>query len=114
MKTAILYHNKRCGKSRAALLALQEKGFEVRIRYYLEQPLSQKELVALLKKLQVPAASIVRTKEAHFKSLGDTKKFKELDWIKALVQNPILLERPIIELSSKAWIARSPEALSIL
>jgi arsenate reductase len=112
MKTAILYHNNRCGKSRAALLALQEKGYEVRIRYYLEQPLSQKELLALLKKLQVPAASIVRTKEAHFKSLGDTKKFKELDWIKA--QNPILLERPIIELSSKAWIARSPEALSFL
>ena len=52
METATLYHNNRCGKSRAALQALQEKGYQVAIRYYLEQPLTQQELVALLKKLQ--------------------------------------------------------------
>jgi len=114
MKTATLYHNNRCGKSRAALQALQEKGYQVAIRYYLEQPLTQQELVALLKKLQQTAAAIIRTKEPCFKTLGDTKSYKEQDWVKAIVQYPILLERPIIELVTKAWIARSAEALSIL
>jgi arsenate reductase (glutaredoxin) len=114
MKTATLYHNNRCGKSRAALQALQEKGYQVAIRYYLEQPLSQKELIALVKKLKLPAAAIIRTKEPLFKALGDTKAYQEQDWIMALLQYPILLERPIIELATKAWIARSAEALSIL
>lgn len=114
MKTATLYHNNRCGKSRAALQALQEKGYQVAIRYYLEQPLSQQELVALLKKLQLSASAIIRTKEPSFKALGDTAFYKEQDWIKAIVQYPILLERPIIELPTKAWIARSAAALSVL
>ena len=114
MKTATLYHNNRCGKSRAALQVLQEKGYQVTIRYYLEQPLSQQELVALLKKLQQSASVIIRTKEPSFKALGDTTSYKEQDWIKAIVQYPILLERPIIELTTKAWIARSAAALSVL
>ncbi|MEY4281207.1 MAG: hypothetical protein RLZ39_619 [Bacteroidota bacterium] len=114
MKIATLYHNNRCGKSRAALQALQEKGYQVAIRYYLEQPLSQQELVALLKKLQLSASAIIRIKEPSFKALGDTSSYKEQDWIKAIVQYPILLERPIIELATKAWIARSAAALSVL
>ena len=50
-----LYHNNRCSKSREALALMEQSGKVFTVRYYLDEPLSAAELMALLKALQLPA-----------------------------------------------------------
>jgi len=64
------------------------------------------QLKALLKKLDIPAYGLLRTKEPQFKELGFTADTPEADIIAAIVANPGLLNRPIVEVGDKAVIAR--------
>jgi len=111
MDKIIIYHNGRCSKSRGALEILQEKGIEHDIRYYLMEPLNQKELKALLKKLGIKAEDLVRKSEDLYKQEYAGKKLTQAPWIKVLAENPVLIERPIVEKGDKAVIARPPEKL---
>jgi len=105
----IIYHNGRCSKSRGALEILQEQGIEPEIRYYLLEPLSAKELKALLKKLGIKAEALVRKSEDLYKEAYADKKLTNAQWIKVLAENPALIERPVVEKGDKAIIARPPE-----
>ncbi|MFY8021750.1 MAG: arsenate reductase (glutaredoxin) [Bacteroidia bacterium] len=110
-----IYHNNRCGKSRSALQILQEKGIDFEVVEYLKNPLTQKQLKGLLKKLGLKASELIRTKEPLFKETYAGKNLSESDYIKLLIENPILMERPIIETEEKAIVARPPElALEVL
>ena len=111
--TTIL-HNPRCGKSRNAVAFLEDKNMEFQIRNYLKEPLSEKEIIDLLKKLDKKAIEIVRTKETIWKELNEDEKSDELSIIRAIVRNPILLERPIIIQEKKALIGRSQEQLETI
>ena len=64
---------------------------------------------SLLKKLDVPAFSLLRTKEKEFKERGFTKDTPEAEIIDAIVENPGLLNRPIVVLGDRAVIARPIE-----
>lgn len=107
-------HNPRCSKSRETLALLEEKGLAPKVRRYLDEPLSAKEIRALLKKLALPASGLVRRKEALWDDLkldGATEKAL----IEAMAANPSLIERPVVETRSRAAIGRPPEAaLAIL
>ena len=105
----IIYHNTRCSKSRCALEILQEKKEKIKIVEYLKTPPSEKELKDILQKLGMKAEQIVRTKEELFLKKFSGKRFSEKEWLKILVKNPILIERPIVIKGSKAIIARPPE-----
>ena len=111
--TTIL-HNPRCGKSRNAVAFFEDKNMEFQIRNYLKEPLSEKEIIDLLKKLDKKAIEIVRTKETIWKELNEDEKSDELSIIGAIVRNPILLERPIIIQEKKAIIGRSQEQLETI
>lgn len=105
-----IYHNPKCSKSRQTLVLLQEKGVNPEIIEYLKTPPSFKELDTILKTLQKEPLEITRTKEERFKELG--LKDKELDrneMIQTLIDNPILIERPIVVNGNKAAIGRPPE-----
>ncbi|XZF13091.1 arsenate reductase (glutaredoxin) [Chitinophagaceae bacterium MMS25-I14] len=112
MPGVIIYHNGRCTKSRGALEILQEKGIEHEVRYYLMEPLNKKELKALLKKLGIKAEELVRKSEPLYKEHYKDRKLTNEQWIAAMVENPILIERPIVENGDRAVIARPPERLS--
>lgn len=103
------YHNPRCGKSRTALKLLNEKGIEPEIREYLKTPPSADEIKSLLKKLGIKAHDLIRTGESIYKENFKGKELSEDQWIKAMADYPILIERPIYIKGDKAVIGRPPE-----
>lgn len=110
--TATIYHNPRCSKSRQTLALLEERGVELEIVLYLETPPSVSQIKSLLDKLGMGPRGIMRKSEATYKQLdlGDAAK-TDAALIQAMVENPILIERPIVENGAKAAIGRPPEAV---
>lgn len=110
MKITIL-HNNRCGKSRAALKLLEEKGLQPEIRNYLEHPLQEDEIIGILEKLNLSIQEIIRKNEDLWKQNPNYKQLSDKELILLLVQQPKLLQRPIIITSTKAIVARDIERL---
>ncbi|MDO8342172.1 MAG: arsenate reductase (glutaredoxin) [Cellvibrio sp.] len=105
-----LYHNPRCSKSREALNLLREQGHEPEIVLYLDTPPNAKTLKALLGKLGIGARDLLRKGEDAYKELNlADEKLSEAALIKAMVENPKLIERPIAVNGDKAVIGRPPE-----
>ena len=105
-----IYHNPRCSKSRASLEMLETKGIKPTIIRYLDTPPSRNELSEILEKLGLQAEQIVRKGETLFGELGlNDKILSNNDWIDVLVQNPKLIERPIVVNGNKAAIGRPIE-----
>jgi len=104
-----ILHNNRCSKSRCALQLLEDRGVDLEIVRYLDEPLSKSELKELLAKLQLPIEDVIRKGEVEYKENYKGKKMSENDWLDALVKYPKLLERPIVVKGDKAIIARPPE-----
>jgi len=110
-----VYHNSRCAKSRNTCKLLTENGAEYEIVEYLKNPISAKELTDILKKLNIPAADLVRKGETIYKELFKGKDLSEKQWVNAMVEHPKLMERPIVVKGKKAVIGRPPEnALELL
>ncbi|HEY1075564.1 MAG TPA: arsenate reductase (glutaredoxin) [Fontimonas sp.] len=110
-----LLHNPRCSKSREALKLLQDRGIEVPVVEYLEQPLSKAQLKALCGLLGVRPVQLVRTKEALFDELGlSVDSGSDASWLGVLAKHPRLLERPILVYHGRAAIGRPTENLLTL
>ncbi|MCB9093150.1 MAG: arsenate reductase (glutaredoxin) [Halobacteriovoraceae bacterium] len=103
-----IYHNKRCSKSRETLELLENCGIHPEVVLYMEEGLSQKEIVDLLNKLSLKASDLVRKKEALFKELN-LRDASEKEIIKAMSQHPQLFERPVVVNGNKAAIGRPAE-----
>ena len=109
-----MYHNPRCNTSRRTLALLRERGVEPQIIEYLKTPPSAPELKQILGKLNMPAAKLLRKKEAAAAGI-DPKVLSEDELIAAMVKNPIVMERPIVLSEGKAALGRPPGAvLSVL
>lgn len=104
-----IWHNNRCGKSRGALDILREKGIEPHVVKYLETPPTAAEIRSVLKKAGIKAHDLIRTGEAEYKELYKGKNLSEEEWIQAMIEHPILIERPVVINGDKAVIARPPE-----
>lgn len=105
----VLLHNPRCSKSREALAILEKENRNIVIKEYLKIPLSKKELEQILMKLGLSAESLVRKKEKLFTEKFKNKKFSEEEWVQILIENPVLIERPIVIDGYKAVVGRPPE-----
>jgi len=107
-----IYHNPRCSKSRQTLALLQEKGIEPTVIEYLNDTPDAATLEALLKKLDLHPRDFIRRKEATYKDLGlDDPGLSREALIAAMVEHPILIERPIVVKGAKAALGRPPEAV---
>lgn len=105
-----IYHNPRCSKSRETLALLQEQGIEPVVIEYLQNPPDRNTLKAILTRLGISARQILRTKEEAYLQNGlDNEKLSEDQLITAIMNNPILMERPIVLANGKAAIGRPPE-----
>lgn len=107
-----VYHNNRCGKSREAIKILEEDGVTFEIIKYLENPPTCSELKELLEKLKYKPIDLVRKKEAIWIADYKGKELSDEQIIKAMVQHPILIERPIIIKGKAAIVARPPTNLN--
>jgi arsenate reductase (glutaredoxin) len=101
-----IYHNPRCSKSREGVEYLKNSGKEFEIREYLKNPLTEAELIDLLEKLKLAPIQLVRKNEAIWKENYKSKDLKEDELVKIMVENPKLIERPIIESKDDAVIGR--------
>lgn len=104
-----IYHNPRCSKSRATLALLEENGIKPEVIEYLKHPPSAAELKAILSSLQMKPEQLVRRGEDVFKTTYAGKTLTDAQWIEALLEHPILLERPIVVTGDRAVLGRPPE-----
>ncbi len=105
----IIYHNNRCSKSRDSLAILNEQNIDFKVIEYLQNPPTAKQLKTLLKKLKLKPYELIRKSEELFKAEYKDKDFSDDEWIEVMVNNPVLIERPIIVNGNKAVIGRPPE-----
>ncbi len=104
-----IYHNPRCSKSRQGLELLEKSGKEFEIIKYLKNIPSDKELTFIIEKLQIKPIDLIRKNEAIWKENYKGKKLSDKEIISAMIQNPKLIERPIVINNDKATIGRPLE-----
>lgn len=109
-----IYHNPRCSKSREGLGILQTANIELDVIDYIKNPLSYEEIKGVLAKLGIPAIDLVRKNEAIWKENYKGKTLSEEEIIKAMVEFPKLIERPIVVDKNTAVIGRPPEKIKSL
>ncbi|NRB58944.1 MAG: arsenate reductase (glutaredoxin) [Winogradskyella sp.] len=104
-----IYHNPRCRKSREGLEILESSGKNFEIVKYLDEHLNEDTLKAIIKKLGIAPIDLVRKNEAIWKSDYKGKDLSDSHIIKAMVNHPKLIERPIVVNNNKAVVGRPPE-----
>lgn len=108
-----ILHNPRCSKSRQTLGIIKDKGIEVQIIEYLKKNPTKEEIQDILSKLDKKPQEIIRKGEAIFKENFKGKEFSDEEWLTILVENPKLIERPIVFDEKKAVIGRPPESVEM-
>lgn len=107
MTNITLYHYSRCSKSRAALALLEERAIKASVVNYLDTPLNAEQLGALLSKLGISARELMRSGESAYSEMNlENPDLTEAQLIDAIVQAPILMQRPILEVEQRAAIGR--------
>jgi len=104
-----IYHNSRCKISRLVLEKLKSSGKEYTIIEYLKTIPSIEDIKKLLLKLNAKPIDIIRKNETIFKKQFKDKSFTDEEWLIIIHENPILIERPILENKYKSIICRPPE-----
>ena len=102
-----IFHNPRCSKSRSALELIRERAIEPEIVLYLQTGWTEARLRGLLERLGLPARDLLRVGEAQAAVLGINASDAVV--IAALIANPLLVERPIVETPLGVVVARPPE-----
>ncbi len=107
---AVIYHNPRCSKSRQTLELLTEHGVEPQVVRYLDDPPDEDTLARLLDLLGMEPRDLMRRREKEYRELGlDDPTLGREELIRAMVEHPRLIERPIVVMGDRAVIGRPPE-----
>ncbi len=104
-----IYHNPRCGKSRAGLKAVEESGVDFEIIKYLDTKPNADEIKSILANLGMKPIDLVRVKEAIWKDNYKGKELSDEEIINAMAENSKLIERPIVVKGDKAVLGRPTE-----
>lgn len=107
-----ILHKTNCSTSLKTLALLKQNTDEkIEVVEYLKDTPTAKELNAILKMLGMKAHDFLRKKEPLYKEEFADKILTEAQWIKVMVKNPILIERPVIIKDGKAIVGRPPESV---
>tara|TARA_B100000575_G_scaffold285862_1_gene281754 strand:- start:856 stop:1215 length:360 start_codon:yes stop_codon:yes gene_type:complete len=104
-----IYHNPRCRKSRQTLDLIHKKNIDVEIIEYLKNPISKTELNKLVKYLGIMPIDLVRKEESLWKEKYKNKILSSENILRIMVENPKLIQRPIVVKNEKAVLGRPPE-----
>ncbi len=106
-----IFHNPRCTKSRQGVALLEENNKEFEIIKYLDNVPSEKELSEIIMLLNIKPIELIRKTEKIWKENYKGKELSDQETIKAMIENPKLIERPIIINGKKAVIGRPTEKI---
>jgi arsenate reductase len=111
-----IYHNPACGTSRNALALIRATGVEPEVIHYLETPPSRDELASLIQRMGISPRDLLREKGTPFAELGlSDPSLTDDELIDAMMEHPILINRPIVVGPNGARLCRpSEEVLSVL
>ena len=104
-KMILLYHNKRCSKSRACLELIIKSNIKYKVINYLEEDICPKDLVAIINGLIDPIENLVRINEPSIKNKKINFKNKK-DIMDLLKNNKICMQRPIVAAGGRFEICR--------
>ena len=107
-----IYHNPACGTSRKTLDILREKGDEPKVDEYLKTPPSRDELERLYDRAGLSPRQGLRAKEPLAAELGLTRPdISDDEILDAMVEHPILIERPLVETDKGVRLCRPQETV---
>ena len=110
-----ILHNPRCSKSREGLSVLKRSGKDFKVIKYLDEPISVDTLKHIISLLGIAPIELIRKNEAIWKSKFKSMTLSNEEIINAMIENPKLMERPIVINADKAAIGGpSQNILNIL
>ena len=107
-------HNPRCSKSRLALKYLEEKNIDFDVLEYMKESISVEKLSEVVKQLGIKPIELLRKNESIYKEQFKGKELSDEEWIKAMIEFPKLMERPIVISGNQAVVARPTEKIDEL
>ncbi len=108
-QTVRIYHNPRCGKSRETLALLRARGIEPEVIEYLKTPPRAADVKMLVRQLGIDAHALLRSKEDAYRTMALSTSSSMDEIARAIEQEPILMERPIVVVGDRAALGRPPE-----
>jgi arsenate reductase len=112
MAEVTIYHNPACGTSRNTLAMLRHAGIEPTVVEYLKTPPSREKLRELLAAMGLSPRELLRDKESRFRALHlDDPKWSDDELLDAMLRDPILINRPIVETSLGTRLCRPSETV---
>lgn len=97
MSQITIYHNPQCGTSRNTLGLIRNSGEEPTIIEYLKTPPSRDTLIGLIKAAGIGPRELLRIKGTPYDALGlDDPALSDEQLIDAMIEHPILINRPIV------------------
>jgi arsenate reductase len=113
--TVQIWHYPRCSKSRQTLALLHERGIDLNSRLYRQDPPDADMLDDVLDRLDLQPRELMRQKEDEYTQLGlDDPDLSRDDLIAAMVDHPILIERPVVLTEHRAALGRPPQSVLAL
>ena len=109
-----IYHNPKCKKSREGLEYLKAKSIDFKVINYLVEGLNADEIKEILLKSNLKPLQIVRSQEDYFKNYLKNKNFSDDEWVQIIMENPKILQRPIVVGAHKAVLANPPQNIDKL
>ena len=112
MHPVTIYHNPNCGTSRNTLALIRNTGIEPTIIRYLDNPPSKAKLVKLIAAMNIPVHELLRRKGTSYDELNlDKASLSDDELIDAMLQHPILINRPIVVTEWGTKLCRPSEAV---
>ncbi|TFF20419.1 arsenate reductase (glutaredoxin) [Jiella endophytica] len=114
--TVTIYHNPQCGTSRNTLAMIRQSGEEPEVIEYVKTPPSRETLIELLDMMAMKPRDLLREKGTPYHELGlDDDKLSDEELLQAMMENPILINRPIVVTDKGVRLCRpSEKVLEIL
>ncbi|MGR8919979.1 MAG: arsenate reductase (glutaredoxin) [Gammaproteobacteria bacterium] len=109
-----IYHNPRCSKSRATLELIRARGIEPEVVEYLAHPPDAATLKRILAALGMGAGELARRGERAWTEAGLGDDSSDEDILAAMLEYPVLIERPIVVTGNRAVLGRPPENVGAL
>lgn len=110
--TITIYHNPACGTSRNTLAMIRQSGEEPVVIEYLKTPPSRERIVELIKAMNIPVRGLLREKGTPYDELGlGDPKWSDDELIDFMMQQPILINRPIVVTDKGVRLCRPSEAV---
>jgi arsenate reductase len=107
-----IYHNPKCGTSRNTLAMIEAAGYAPEVVEYVKAGWTRPQLETILAAMGATAREIMRTKGTPAEDLGLTDPAaSDAAILAAMVEHPILVNRPIVVTPKGTRLCRPSEAV---